>query len=104
MSNYTPDRWVLTTMTYPGGEVADRVFAGWYGGYCGSDSWKLSSGVTELKDMGEYFEATNISGSVYKLYKSAEGMSGYMTQMWETFQRAVIQDPICKLVLKEIQT
>ena len=54
------------------------------------------------EELTEYFEATNISGSVYKLYKSAEGMSGYMTQMWEAFQKELLEDRVSKLVLKEI--
>jgi hypothetical protein len=25
-----------------------KVFAGWYGGYTGSDAWQVSSGITEV--------------------------------------------------------
>ena len=88
MSNYTPDRWVLVEFTVvETGESITKVFAGWYGGYAGSDSWKLSSGVVNTEDRDDYFEFTNHSGSVYKCYKNAQGMGSYMSIVYNSFDQ-----------------
>ena len=74
---YTPDVWVV--LEFFGTAVPktyQRVLAGWYGGFVGSDSWKLSSGVTEILDRGKCWEIHNRSGSVYVCYKSCERFSG----------------------------
>jgi hypothetical protein len=77
MSEYTPDKWVMVKMTNKDNEIHYRIFACWYGGYLGSDSWKLNSGVTKITEdkRGYYFEGS--SGSVYHCNKNAYGTSGY---------------------------
>lgn len=77
MSNYSPDRWVILEFKTPEGTFR-KVFAGWYGGYTGSDTWKLSSGITSILDNDDHYEILNESGSVYYCYKQAEGFSNYM--------------------------
>ena len=49
----------------------------WYGGFSRGDSWKLSSGIMEIKDAGDFWEVPNHSGSVYMLHKKACGISSY---------------------------
>lgn len=73
---YQPDRWVMlkisddTTTIY-------KVLASWYGGFAGSDSWKLNSGVTHVAvDEGAYLFHGS-SGSVYRCDPASYGMSGY---------------------------
>jgi hypothetical protein len=79
---YTPDRWVIIKITnLETGDTHDRVFAGWYGGYTGSDSWKMNSGITKTEDKGDHILFHGSSGSVYKCYKQAYGMSGYMSSV-----------------------
>ena len=39
---YTPDGWIVVEFRTNDGEVNRKVMASWYGGYGGSDSWKLS--------------------------------------------------------------
>lgn len=86
MNMYRPDRWVLVEFTVvETGESITKVFAGWYGGYAGSDSWKLSSGVTSTEDRDDYFEFTNHSGSVYRCYKNSQGMGSYMSIVYNSF-------------------
>ena len=77
MSDYTPDKWVMVKMTNKDDEIHYRIFACWYGGYLGSDSWKLNSGVTKITedDRMYYFEGS--SGSVYICDKRTYGTSGY---------------------------
>ncbi len=50
MSDYTPDKWLMVKLTNKNNEFHYRIFACWYGGYLGSDSWKLNSGVTKMTE------------------------------------------------------
>lgn len=75
----TPDCWKFVKVTdLETGEAHDRVLCSWYGGFAGSDYWKLSSGNQEVIDRGEYLEVPQASGTVYHLYKGAERMSSLM--------------------------
>ena len=86
MTTYTPDRWVLLEITnQETGDSVQKVFAGWYGGFANGDSWKLSSGVVSAEDRDDYHEYLNASGSVYKCYKKAYGMSGYMASVYNSW-------------------
>ena len=74
---YTPDSWRIVEITPK--DISDppyfRILASWYGGFGCSNSWKLSSGITEDKDKDTYWEVPNYSGSVYILYKNRKGMT-----------------------------
>lgn len=87
MNAYTPDHWVILELTPAGKETWYRLFAGWYGGYLGSDSWRVNSGITKLIDKEDHYEVYGHSGSCYKCYKSAEGTSGYMESILAGFQK-----------------
>lgn len=79
MSEYTPDTWVVLEFDAPGlDKPVYKVFAGWYGGYFGSDSWKLNSGITQLRREGEWLEFDGYSGSVYRCHPDTYHMSGLM--------------------------
>lgn len=70
---YTPDNWTLYEITdHKTGEVVRKVLAGWYGGFAGSDSWKLNSGNTKEEDCGEYWLFTGYTGSTYKCFKQCQ--------------------------------
>ena len=84
MSEYTPARWVVLEVNN-GKETVNKVFAGWYGGYGGSDSWKLNSGNFKEEEFDDRWEFTGYSGSVYICRKSAYGMSVYMGQVYQTW-------------------
>ena len=89
MSVYSPDRWVVVRISNDT-ECIEKVLAGWYGGYLGSDSWKLSSGITHANIDGDVIEFHNHSGSVYRCHKNCYGMSGYMASIysgWEQDQK-----------------
>ncbi len=77
MSNYTPDKWVVVKIT--GGEHAPihKVFACWYGGWAGSDSWKLNSGITKATLEGFVYSFEGSSGSVYDCHKDSYGTNFY---------------------------
>ena len=74
--DYTPDVWEIVVITnHTTGESTRRVLAGWYGGYAGSDSWKLSSGIVREVDTEKYTDYHNHSGSIYRCYKGSRRMS-----------------------------
>lgn len=80
MSTYTPDVWVVLEFDAPQLEKPiQKVFAGWYGGFAGSDSWKLNSGITKVRidDEGHY-EFDGYSGSTYYCHFNNYKMSGLM--------------------------
>lgn len=77
MSEYVPDRWMLVKITNQEAKSHYRVFASWYGGYLGSDSWKLNSGVTHVDEDENSYLFHGSSGSVYKCHKTSYGISGY---------------------------
>jgi hypothetical protein len=72
---YTPDKWVVIKIN--GTNPHYRVFACWYGGYTGSDSWRMNSGIKSVTEEGHYYLFEGSSGSVYQCHKNSYGMSGY---------------------------
>ena len=82
MSEYCPDKWLVIKLNYETGSHY-RVFGSWYGGWTGSDSWRMNSGITSITqdDKAYYFKGT--SGSVYTCYKNCYGASGYGTRVLE---------------------
>lgn len=85
MTMYTPDRWVVIELQSEE-DTHQRVFAGWYGGYAGADSWKMNSGIVKTEDHGDYYDFHGHSGSVYRCYKNAYGMSMYMQSVYHNFK------------------
>jgi len=76
MTDYTPDRWTVIRIQAPT-EVLYKVFASWSGGYAGSDSWKLNSGIVRATWADPYWEFDGSSGSVYRCHRDSYGTNGY---------------------------
>jgi hypothetical protein len=77
MSDYNPDKWVVVKITGKDTPPVHKVFACWSGGYAGSDSWKLNSGITKVTDKDDYFFFDGYSGSVYACRKGSYGTNIY---------------------------
>ena len=77
MSEYCPDKWVVVKISGAESNPVYKVFACWYGGYLGSDSWKLNSGITKATLEGNVYSFEGSSGSVYDCYKDSYGTNGY---------------------------
>lgn len=77
MSTYTPDVWVVLEFATPQ-ETFQKVFAGWYGGFAGSNSWKLNSGITKTSKVGDWWEFSGHSGSTYRCHPHNYHMSSLM--------------------------
>ena len=84
MSDYSPDRWVIVKITTPK-EHLYKVFACWSGGYTGSDSWKMNSGITRATLVNNRWEFDGYSGSVYSCHKDAYGTNGYGGNVLQNF-------------------
>ena len=65
---YNPDTWVVLKITNEQ-ETIYKVLAGWSGGYLSGDSWRMNSGITEVKQDGDYYEFYGYSGSCYRCDK-----------------------------------
>lgn len=77
MSEYTPDRWLLLKITNDKNESHYRVFATWHGGYLGSDSWQMNSGITKVTENTDYYFFEGASGSLYVCRKGSYGSTVY---------------------------
>jgi len=89
MTTYIPDAWAVVRFTSPD-QIVDKVMSGWYGGYGGSDSWRISSGILSIEDKGDHYTITNYSGSVYECGKQVQRMTGLMNSVyygWETLSK-----------------
>ena len=80
MTTYNPDKWVVVKIDGIGGPVISnghppiyKVFACWYGGYAGSDSWKLNSGIISVSREGNIYSFEGSSGSTYKCHTDCYG-------------------------------
>lgn len=90
MNNYyTPDRWVMIEINSKENGKIRKILASYYGGFAGSDSWKLSSGNTSVIDKGEFYEFPQESGSAYKCYKTCIGMSNYTSGVYAGWIKAL---------------
>lgn len=85
MIDYNPDKFVVVKLTVPEFGSAYKVLASWYGGYAGSDSWKLSSGITKIIKADKGYEFLNCSGSTYFCSKQTYGMSSYTSSIYAGF-------------------
>ena len=86
MSEYTPDKWVIIEIDHEGVKI-QKILSSWYGGWAGSDSWRLSSGITEVEELEDSFIIKNQSGSVYTCFKGRYGMSSYSMSILESFKK-----------------
>jgi hypothetical protein len=77
MSDYHPDKWVVVKITGKDYPPLYKVFACWYGGWAGADSWKLNSGITRVISSDNHYEFEGSSGSVYFCSKTEYGTNHY---------------------------
>jgi hypothetical protein len=84
MSDYQPDRWLVVKIVTPKQQLY-KVFATWSGGYTGSDSWQMNSGITQATLVDDTWEFKGYSGSVYTCHKNAYGTNGYGGRVLQGF-------------------
>lgn len=91
IADYTPDRWVVVKITAPN-VLLYKVFACWYGGYAGSDSWKMNSGITKVTEKDNQYFFEGHSGSVYGCFKDSYGTNMYGGSVLNTFIEAAAKE------------
>lgn len=101
MRIYTPDLWSLLEITEIGEQKLYKVVASWYGGFGGSNSWKISSGVTEIIRYPEVIHFINFSGSVYLVGPNNYGMSSYTRSIVDGYMSEDMDGIIRVLTLEE---
>jgi len=74
---YYPDRWVLLKISRPDVDPIYKLFSTWFGGYCGSESWKINSGVKKITQDETCFFVEGYSESVYSCDKHTYGTNLY---------------------------
>ena len=87
-----PHNWVVVKIE----ENLYKVLGGWCGGYLDGDSWKLNSGITKVKDGGDYWLFIGNSGSVYQCHKE-----GYAVKMNIGAQVKQLKELGCELMPEE---
>ena len=97
MSEYFPDNWVvlkITDIKKSGNtgygrteEVLYKVLAGWSGGYLGSDSWRLNSGIVDVEETVDSFIFIGNSGSRYICDKTQERLRMNTAGTWKALQK-----------------
>lgn len=88
MREYTPDVWVVLEFNAPHMEKPLRkVFGGWYGGFAGSNSWKLNSGITQVREHDGHYEFDGYSGSTYSCHANNYHMSSLMKDILSKWQK-----------------
>lgn len=76
MANYSPDKFVVIKLNNPK-DPHYKVFGTWYGGYLGSDNWRLNSGITKVEEKGPLLVFYGSSGSTYTVHKETYGTNNY---------------------------
>lgn len=99
----TPDCWVVVKLFSEkmSGEIVYKILAGWSGGYLGSDSYRLNSGIVKIEDGDDHWLVHGHSGSVYQCGKTLERTSGYTHSVFKNIESRVHEiDPegICEIV------
>lgn len=87
MSTYTPDKWVVLKLTSSEGGVHYRVFGCWYGGFTGSNRWKMNSGITEASFDSFEYVFVGASGSAYHCHVTNYGTHMYGQSIIDDFMR-----------------
>ena len=84
MNEYKPDRWVMVKTSFEGSEYY-KVLGSWYGGFGGSNSWKLSSGTVraDLDARRGFYSFPQVSKSLYVCHKESYGTSGYTQSVFD---------------------
>lgn len=77
MTFYTPDKWVIITIT-TNNKTYHKLLSGWVGGYLSGSEWRLNSGITKIEsdpENNDYFLIYGISKSCYRCHRSGYGFT-----------------------------
>lgn len=90
MQTYTPDAWVIIEVDSPEHGKISKILAGWYGGFGGSNSWKISSGIVDFVQHKDYvnvvYKSLQHSGSSYVLFAGSERLTALTAGILSEYQ------------------
>ncbi len=100
---YRPDCWIGFKINNPEfDKPIYKIFAGWYGGYGGSDSWKINSGITRFEEKDGLLYFYGETKSVYIVNPNNYRMSGYMHSVWNNMMQQIeCSEKIFEIMPKE---
>jgi hypothetical protein len=78
---YQPDNWVVIKVKNTD-ETFYKILAGWSGSYLNGTSWRMNSGVVDVKEDGDYFLFVGSTGSIYKCHKESYGLKMNNAGIW----------------------
>ncbi len=96
----TPDKWVVIKIINKE-EILYKVFASWYSGYLGSDSWKINSGIKVVVDCDTHFNFMGYSGSCYQCIKGTYGTNMYSQSILNSAIESAVKANVSIEVLPE---
>ncbi len=73
ITNY-PDKWIVLEISSENHGTFRKILSSWYGGYLGSDSWRLSSVIINCSENEHAYEF-NTETSSYICNKNSLGMN-----------------------------
>jgi len=91
VEEYIPDNWVVLKIQQQE-QTYYKVLAGWSGGYLDGDSWRMNSGITEIKDDGDWWLIHGHSGSVYRCKKLRYGLRNTTSNIYNSLVRQYADD------------
>lgn len=87
---YTPDGYaIIKIQAYGCDDIVIKVFGSWSGGYLDGCSWRLNSGIIDVKEDESSYLVTGCSGSQYVLSKQ--------TNYIQPYNEAILQDMLTEL-------
>ncbi len=82
-----PDKWAIVKITKDDAPVLYKVLAGYYGGYLGSNSWRMNSGIVSVDYEADYYHFNGESGSCYKCHHDDYGLNKATQECWDTIKK-----------------
>lgn len=86
MNEVIPDRWVIVTIREEGRPPIQKILSGWWGGYLGSDEWRMSSTIISQTEHIDHFILDTKSGSRYLCYKNRKGYTNLSSNVLYNMQ------------------
>lgn len=93
MTTYYPDKWaIIKIVVKETNETLYKVMGSWYGGFAGSNSWKINSGIDKIDKIDGCFHYHGYSGSTYVCHESSYGMSMYTEGVYHSYRTQLLED------------
>ena len=101
----TPDKWIILKIEHEG-TIIYKVFASWYGGYLGSDSWRMNSGIKSIEIPLEdtYVDFMGYSGSRYRCIDGRYGTNMFSQHVLNNMIEVAAKHNIVITVMEEQKT